>query len=85
MTPDEIKKIKEKFFSDPDWNLVEKIILSYIEPLKDILTVDITENADTVKAQVAGRKIAYESLHKFLKESRLLSNRTITSKPISFK
>jgi hypothetical protein len=84
ITVEQKKKINDKFFQDPDWAIVEQIILDYIEPLKDITTVDITEHADTVKAQVAGRKIAYEQLHKFLREARLL-NKTIISKPVTFK
>lgn len=72
MTKEDIKKISDKFFTDPDWHLVEELIKDYIEPLKDLNDIDIRETADNVKAQVVGRRIAYEQMTRFLSEAGIL-------------
>ncbi len=74
-----IKKLG-KFFLDPDWVLVERMITEYIEPLRDISTIDLSANSEAVHAEIAGRVKAYESMTKFLKDCRVLGRKsTITS------
>lgn len=62
----------QKFFSDPDWAQVENMILTYIEPLKDMSTIDLAQPAEHVKAEVIGRIKAYEVLSSFLSDSKLI-------------
>jgi hypothetical protein len=62
----------KKFFSDPDWAQVEKMILDHIEPLLNMTTIDTTQPAEHVKAEIIGRTIAYNSLITFLNQSKLV-------------
>lgn len=70
--PQKLILLKDKFFSDPDWRAMEELILEYIEPLKDMSSVDTTQPAEHVKAEIVGRLKAYESLSKFLKDSQII-------------
>lgn len=73
ITKADLKRIHDKFITDPDWKIVESLIEQFIEPLKSIDTIETSgKNADEVFAMVQGRKIAYESLRKFVDELRLV-------------
>ena len=55
------QKLYEKFFSDPDWKAVERVISDYIDPLMDMSSVDTNQPAEEVKAETirimtAGKK-----------------------------
>jgi hypothetical protein len=65
-------KLYQKFFSDPDWALVEDMILKYIEPLKDVNTLDTTQPAEHLKAEVVGRVLAYNKLADFLSDTGIV-------------
>lgn len=65
----------EKFFTDPDWGGVEEIILSYIEPLKNMDNIDVNQPAEHVKAEIIGRQLAYDCLIKFLNENKLVKSK----------
>lgn len=65
-------KLYQKFFSDPDWAQVEDLILKYIEPLKDMNTLDLSQPAEHVKAEVIGRVLAYNKLADFLSETGIV-------------
>jgi hypothetical protein len=67
------QKLNDRFFNDPEWRNVEEMILSYINPLIEMSNVDTTQSADTVKAEVIGRKLAYDSLMKFLSDTKFVS------------
>ena len=77
-------KLYQKFFSDPDWQEVEKIIRSYIDPMHDITTIDITQSAEDVKTELKGRLIAYKQLEQFLTDAQLISKKLENQNP-SFK
>lgn len=81
METNEIEKtLRQKFYNDPDWKHIEAKILSYIEPLLDLSTVDMTQKAENVKVEVKGRLIAHKTLLKFLDDcgiiNRKASNKT---------
>lgn len=65
-------ELQQKFFSDPSWAKVEDIILNYINPLIDMTTIDLTQPAEHVKAEIIGRIYAYNSMAKFLGETKLV-------------
>ena len=65
----------DKFFTDPDWSGVEELILSYIEPLKNMDNVDVNQPAEHVKAEIIGRQMAYECLNKFLNDNKLVKSK----------
>lgn len=68
-------KLYQKFFSDPDWAQVEDMIEKYIEPLKDMNTLDLTQPAEHLKAEVIGRVLAYNKLAEFLNEAGIVQRK----------
>lgn len=73
-------KLYSKFFSDPDWALVEEMILKFIEPLKDSTTIDKTQPAEHVKAELIARELAYNALWDFLQTSHLVGRKPLKEK-----
>lgn len=68
-----VQSITARFFQDPEWKQVEDMILAHIEPLRDFNTIDLKQPAEHVKAEIIGRMIAYNSLSKFLSETKLVN------------
>lgn len=65
----DLNKLRAKFFTDPDWAGVEELLGDYIKPMLEMDTVDLTQPAENVKAEVIGRMKAYEAIKKFLDET----------------
>lgn len=67
-------KIQElqQFFQDPRWTGVEELIREFIEPLKDMSTIDTSKDAETVRAEIIGRMHAYNQLDRFLNQSKII-------------
>ena len=80
LTPEQIKTINDKFFKDPDWKLVEQIILEHLRPLIDLTKVDTKCSNDEITADVRARQISYENLMDFLIGAGLLKKGAITPK-----
>ncbi len=78
-------KLHEKFFSDPDWSLVQNAIMGYVEPLIDMSTVDTTQPAEHVKAEIIGRRLAYDALTKFLGDAQFVSRKDLPDNKNPFK
>jgi len=78
MTDEIKKKLQSKFFSDPDWVLVENMINEYIEPLRDISTINLDRGSDSVMADVAGRQKAYAGMTAFLRDCRILGKKPLS-------
>lgn len=68
-----IQDLQKTFFQDPRWKEVEDLLLSYIEPLTDMNTIDDTQPAEHVKAEIIGRKLAYRSIKEFLDSTKVVS------------
>jgi len=83
MKQEDIKLIKEHFFADPSWHLVEELIRSYIDPLESCLSIRPDMSNDEIATEVRGRQIAYKSLDTFLVDSGILKPK-INSKPVTF-
>ena len=64
-----------ELMQDPRWGQVELLIRSYVDPLMDFNTLDDTQPAEHVKAELIGRKIAYNSMVEFLNSTLLVSNK----------
>lgn len=79
----DLKEIQTTFFEDPRWKGVEELILEFIEPLKDMSTIDTSQPAEAVKAEIIGRNLAYDSLYKFIQQAKLIghSKPPITNSP----
>lgn len=71
------EEVKKRFLQDPQWYLVEQMILDFINPLLDITTVDITQSSEHVKAEILARKMSYDALINFTRSSGL-TNEKIT-------
>lgn len=69
----DLKILTAKFFTDPDWKMMEELIRSYTEPLCDWNTLDLTVPAEHLKAEVIGRMYAYNGLSKFLVETKIIT------------
>jgi hypothetical protein len=80
----DIQKLKDKFFTDPDWSVMEELLREYITPLESALNIDATWSNDQIATEVRGRQLAYNSIDKFLVDAGVLKPRIINDKP-SFK
>jgi hypothetical protein len=67
------KTVQDRFLKDPEWHLIEELVMSYITPLLDMSTIDTTLPAEDVKAQIIGRRLAYEQMWEFVQQSKLIS------------
>lgn len=76
----DLKKLQEKFFNDPDWGMMEALIESYIDPLRDMTTVDTTQPGEHVKAEIIARNLAHDSLYKFLGDCKVVKGRILKEK-----
>lgn len=65
--------LRDKFFTDPDWKMMEELLRSYIEPLVDWNTLDLKAPAEHLKAEVIGRMHAYNGLAKFLQDTKIIN------------
>lgn len=77
MKLEDLKLIREHFFADPSWHLVEELIRTYINPLESCLNIRADMSNDEIATEVRGRQIAYESLDKFLVDSGIAKPRVI--------
>ena len=69
----DIKLLKDKFFTDPDWKMVEELLRSYVDPMVDFNTLDLKAPAEHVKAEVIGRMYAYNGISKFLEDCKFIN------------
>lgn len=66
------RHVSEKFYNDPEWGVVEEILMDKINQLRDMDEIDDTKHPDEVKAELKGRKKAYQLLLAFLGEAKLI-------------
>lgn len=84
MNKDELKQKLRKFFQDPDWVLVERMILDYIDPLSNVQSIDSKQSNDVIATEVRGRQIATEKLKLFLNECQILGRKITNPKENNF-
>lgn len=73
----DLKKLKDKFFSDPDWKEMEELLRSYIDPLGSSLNINSSMSNDEIATEVRGRQLAYKGLNDFLEQTGVLRPRII--------
>lgn len=66
-------KIKAKFFNDPEWSEIEKLLMDYVNPLMDINDLSDSLPAAEYKAEIIARKRLYENLLKFFAQTGMVS------------
>lgn len=69
------KTIQERFFKDPEWHLVTELIEQFIEPLLNMDTIDVSQPAEHVKAEIVGRRLAHKALRDFCEQSKLIGDK----------
>lgn len=69
----EYKNACKMIKSRPEWKYIEEILITYLNKLKDLSTLDENEKKEDKNIVVAGRLKAYEYLNKFLYVVNLLS------------
>lgn len=73
----------DKFFSDPDWPLVESMLTEYVEPLRYASSVDLKQSSEAVHAELKANLAAYSAVMGFLSDIGAVKGRKKT--PDSFK
>jgi hypothetical protein len=69
--PTDPKKLA-KFYTDPDWIIIENLLLDYIKEELEVLPSDSTPPSD-YKAQVLARRRTRNALLKFLSEVKIVN------------
>lgn len=69
----ELSNDVKKLMEDPRWQDIEDILMERIAPLMDFNTIDLTQPAEHVKAEVIARKLAYNSIADFLNDNVLVN------------
>lgn len=67
-----MKQIPKRFLQDPDWYQVEELVLEFINPLLDLTTIDKSQPAEHIKAEVIGREMSYNALIGFTRSSGII-------------
>lgn len=78
-----LQELTQYFFQDPRWSGVEELIRDFIEPLKDMSQIDTSKDAETVRAEVIGRMLAYKQLDEFLRQVKILGTAKLSDKKIN--
>lgn len=71
-SPEDRKKLEDKFFKDPDWAIVRKGLFAEIQRLEGLAAIDVKLPAEDVKCQVKGHKVAQEILLDFFMSCGML-------------
>lgn len=69
-----LQELRKTFFEDPRWSGVEELIREFIEPLKDMSSIDTSKDGETVRAEIIGRMLAYETLNNFLSQVKIVGS-----------
>lgn len=67
-------KLRNKFFVDPDWKEVEKLLMEFINPIMDINSLPTDMPAAEYKANILVRRELYEKLLNFFAQTGMVGN-----------
>lgn len=84
MDKQEILLKLRKFTQDPDFHLLEEMLMGHLEPLRDINSVDSSLTNDQIASEVRGRQLTIKSLEGFLKDVGIINSK-IDNKTTTFK
>ena len=71
----EAEKIRTKFLEDPDWEIVERMFTDHLTPLLDMTSIDVTQAAEHVKAEVIARSLAHNCIVDILNEGKVMNRK----------
>ena len=77
---EKVEKLK-KFVDDPDWHIVEEVFNGFIDPLRNIESIDLKEDSSVIKAEVKIRLETCNRIKSLLQNLGLL--KTTNDKPQS--
>lgn len=81
----DLKKLRDKFFSDPDWKEMEELIQEYILPFRDVENIVSNKTNDEIASEVRGRQLMVKQLDKFLSDTGIISGRIKREAPKGYK
>jgi hypothetical protein len=64
-SPEDRKKLEEKFFTDPDFHIIRKAVQDRMLTLDGLASINADLPAEDVKCQVKGHKVAQQILGEF--------------------
>lgn len=67
-----MKQVPKRFLQDAEWYQIEELVLDFINPLLDLNTVDLSQSAEHIKAEILGRKMSYDALIGFTRTSGMV-------------
>ena len=79
-----LDRLTQKFFNDPDFHYVLEMLSKNVESMRDIVTIDLTQSAETIKAIVAGRQETLQVIDRFKKDVEVAKG-IINNKGVTFK
>jgi hypothetical protein len=77
---EELRTKLNKFFQDPDWALVVGLMNDHLEPLKDVMSIDVRKSNDEIASEVRGRQLTINGLSGFLRDAGVMTQRIDKSK-----
>ncbi len=81
-----MKVIPQRFLQDPQWYEVEEVIKEFIDPLLSILDINLEQDAYDMKAEIIGKRKAYEALEGFVRSRSITrSGNLVENKESIFK
>jgi hypothetical protein len=70
---DTTKIITARFFEDPEWKIVEDIILEKMSSLEEFSEKDLEKYKGSVEVHLASKMMCYNILKDFLSETKLVN------------
>lgn len=80
----DLKVLRDKFFTDPDWKMMEELILSYIDPFRSVSEIPQNLSNDQIATEVRGRQKMIEQMDKFLSDCGVIRS-SINKDKISYR
>ena len=77
----DLKTLNDKFFTDPDWSMMEELLLSYIEPFRSVLDIPSNLSNDQIATEVRGRQKMIEQIERFLVDTKVVREKIKSGKP----
>ena len=71
----DLRKLNEKFFTDPDWPELENVIKEYLAPFKDVMNIKSDLSNDEIASEVRGRQMMIEQLERFLSDTGVVRSK----------
>lgn len=82
----DLKKLTEKFFTDPDWAMMEELIEEHIKPVRSTTSIVTKDKSnDEIATEVRGRQLMIESLDRFLSDTGIISRRKVGNNQTNYK